>query len=539
MIDEDLLNANILIVDDQPANVAVLEGFLQYQGYENIRSTTDPREVLQLFATFEPDIILLDLMMPYFSGFEVMDMLKPLIPEGTFLPILVLTADATSDAKQRALSGGASDFITKPFDLVEVGLRIRNLLYTNYLQQQLLGQNQILEQRVQERTIELIQANDALTLARDKAEASDKLKTSFIQNVSHEIRTPLNGILGFSALLTDSDLSQEEKDEFSNLLRASSQRLINTVTDYMDISLLVSNLMEIHPKQFDVGRLLFALKDEFATVCTSKDIEIVIQCPSENQSLLIENDEELLSKVLRHLIDNALKFSRKGVVVVDFDYTDDKLQFSIKDEGLGIATESQERVFEVFMQEDPSTTRGHEGSGLGLSICKGIVKLLGGDIYLKSEKGLGTTISFAIPYNGSKASAKQNEPSPVNEKSKDPVVLIAEDDSSNRIFFELLIRKHCKRLHLAENGREAVELCKANPDIDLVIMDIKMPVMDGIAATQLIRAFNKEVKIVAVTAYGKDQELNDFESLGFNDVLPKPLEKDDFLKRLLPFGIRN
>ncbi|MEI6276849.1 MAG: response regulator, partial [Prolixibacteraceae bacterium] len=210
MIDSSLKKANILIVDDQDANIDVLEGFLEMQGFENIKTTTDPRLVVSLFESYQPDIILLDLSMPYLNGFEVMELLRKLLKGNTILPILVLTADVTNETKIRALSGGANDFLTKPFDLLEVGLRIRNLLHSSYLQQQLLSHNAILDEKVMERTRELVEKNFELIAAKEKAEESDRLKTSFINNISHEIRTPLNGIVGFGQILMEPDLMDEE-----------------------------------------------------------------------------------------------------------------------------------------------------------------------------------------------------------------------------------------------------------------------------------------------------------------------------------------
>ena len=538
MIDAGLKKANILIVDDQPANVAILEGFLQMQGYENLATTTDPRNVMQLYATFEPDLILLDLMMPYLSGFEVMNLLKPLVPEGTFLPILVLTADATNEAKQKALSGGASDFLTKPFDLIEVGLRIKNLLYTNYLQQQMLNQNQILDQKVKERTEELEKTNHELVIALERAEASDKLKTSFIQNVSHEIRTPLNGIIGFGGLLADSSYTEEERRDFIMMLQTSSDRLINTVTDYVDISLIVSNLVKPNIKQFDGLLLMDELYDRYLVRCEQKEVALKLQYPPDIERLMINNDQELFLKVFNHLLDNALKFIKKGEINIGVTLTPGFAEFFVTDTGIGIDPAAHSLVFEVFTQENSSTNRGHEGSGLGLSISKGFIKAMGGTIRLQSEKGIGTKVYFSLPLEYESQHDKNNNGDAAkNIESSKPVVLIAEDDPSNRVFFELILKKYCSKLFLAENGKEAVELCRIHPEISLVLMDLKMPVMNGQAATKLIRSFNSEVPIIAITAYTMDNESLSIENDGFNGFLSKPCGKTDFLRKLKNYGI--
>lgn len=228
--------ARILIVDDQIANTEMLEGFLDFQGYVNLKSITDPREFRQQLINFQPDIILLDLMMPYLDGFQIMELVREETATDEFLPILILTADITMETKKRALELGASDFLTKPFDLIEVGLRIRNLLYTRSLVIALQNQNHILDERVRERTEELRYKNEELKLAMEKAQASDRLKTAFMQNISHEVRTPLNGILGFSKLLSDPMTSIQDRQIFTTMLDHSSERLINTITDYIYIA---------------------------------------------------------------------------------------------------------------------------------------------------------------------------------------------------------------------------------------------------------------------------------------------------------------
>jgi two-component system, sensor histidine kinase and response regulator len=279
MIDSTLKNANILIVDDQEANIAVLTGFLQMQGYTNIYPTIDPRLVADLIFSFKPDLILLDLSMPFMTGFELLKQIKSLISAELFLPILVLTADISFESKKKALTDGAHDFLTKPFDLVEVGLRIRNLLFTSHLQQQLHGQNQELEEKVKERTSKLEKINSELLIAKDKASASDNLKTAFMQNISHEIRTPLNGVIGFGALLTEKEATFEEREKYLELLRSSSSRLINTITDYMDISLIVSNNMEINKSLVDIIPLLDEIKTHFQAQCNNKHLDLNVEIP--------------------------------------------------------------------------------------------------------------------------------------------------------------------------------------------------------------------------------------------------------------------
>src|SRR3989339_108105 len=212
MMNSTLKNANILIVDDQQANIDVLTSLLELKEYTSLATTTDSRLVVTMLKDFNPDLILLDLMMPHLDGFQILEQLKGLIPAGTYVPILVLTADVTPDAKQIALAGGANDFLSKPFDLIEVDLRIKNLLKTRFLHQQLENQNLILEEKVKERTKELEETNKKLIEAKEKVEQSDKLKSEFLRQMSLEMRTPTNAVLSFTNLLREEMMNKISPD---------------------------------------------------------------------------------------------------------------------------------------------------------------------------------------------------------------------------------------------------------------------------------------------------------------------------------------
>ena len=399
MNDSTLKNARILIVDDEQANIDVLSGLLEFKDYTNVYTTTDPRLVAGLFQEINPDIILLDLMMPHLTGFQILEQIMPLIPESDYLPILVLTADITTNSKLRALAGGAKDFLTKPFDLMEVDLRISNLLQTRYLHTQLQNQNLILEEKVQERTMELQNTIIELEVAKTRAESSDRLKTAFMNNISHEVRTPLNGILGFSQIIAEPDLSLEEKQTYLGMLDECSERLINTITSYMDISLIVSGSQKVNRSNLDIRNLIHEQYDYFQNKCSDKNLELILRVPDNHSDFVMKTDKELLRKILSHLTDNAIKFTASGHIIIGYNYKDAELEFFVKDTGKGIDEEAKERIFDRFMQENISNPRSYEGSGLGLSIAKGFVDLLGGRIHLESEKGLGTAFFITLPVN--------------------------------------------------------------------------------------------------------------------------------------------
>lgn len=536
MIDSTLKEANILIVDDQEANIDVLDGFLEMQGYVNIKSTTDPRNVVPLLTSFNPDLILLDLSMPYLSGFEVMERLKAELPANSFLPVIVLTADITKESKQRSLAGGANDFLIKPFDLIEVGLRIRNLLYTSYLHQQLQLQNLILEEKVKERTRELEQQNVELIIAKEKAEASDKLKSTFISNISHEIRTPLNGIMGFGQILTDNDLSPEEKEQYSQMLNSSSLRLVNTITNFMDISLLRSGNQKVYRKELNVKRRVNEVVSKFSDSCLEKKLTISIVPPDSEDDIKLFTDGELFSKILYQLIDNAVKFTHQGTITVGYQFSGNEVHFFVSDTGIGISPENQVLIFDSFIQEDGQTTRRYEGSGLGLSIAQELVNLLEGKIWLKSEKGKGSTFYFSLPYRQSESEVKQEVTvsQPLKEKQ---TILIAEDDEINFYYFKTLLTHNRVEILHAEDGIEAVELCKENPEIELVLMDLKMVDMDGFEATRQIKSFRPELPVIAITAYSETEDKRKALLAGCDEFLTKPVKKEFLINKLEEFGL--
>ena len=536
MIDITLKNANILIVDDQQANIDVLEGLLEMQGYTNIKSTVDPRNVLPFLKSFEPDLILLDLSMPFLSGYEVLQQIKTFISPKSYLPVLVLTADISPEAKQNALSNGAKDFLNKPFDLIEVGLRIRNLLETRYFYQQLENSNHFLEEKVKERTSELLKTNNELIISRDKAEASDKLKSAFIQNISHEVRTPLNGILGLTNLFVDPNISSLEKSEYIPFLNDSSERLLKTITDYLDISLIMSKTVDLNLKNINLNDEIHNISSRYYKSCKEKIILLNLKLPENSDEIIIKTDLKLFRTIFTHLFDNAVKFTPNGRITLGYTLNNSKIEFYIKDTGVGINEENKNDIFRFFNQADVTDTRKYEGNGLGLSIVKGFLLLLGGDIWFESEKDSGSTFYFNLPKEEVEEDNNLNPNFKINS-SKLPVILIAEDDYTNYIYFETLLKKYSSKIYHAISGLEAIEFCQKNPEISLVLMDIKMPGLNGIDATRQIKAFRNNLPIVAVSAYtmGGDEKLA--MEAGCDSFISKPVRNDEIYLKLKEFGL--
>lgn len=376
-----------------------------------------------------------------------------------------------------------------------------------------------------------------LISSKEKAEASNRLKTAFMNNISHEIRTPLNGILGFAPMIIDPSYTTEDKEKFLEILNFSSKRLMQTVTDYMDISLITSGNIDVKKSEFAPCELFREIETNYRSRCNVKNIALKMVLPELFDNKVINSDRPMMVKILAHLMDNAVKFTKEGVIILAISARGSKLDISIQDTGVGIKEEALPVIFEHFMQEDVSNTRGHEGSGLGLSIVKGLVGLLGGSIRVESVKGKGSTFFLTLP-GLKELDAKAKDTAVNNEKPKNykPTILIAEDDDDVFLYLEIILAKDCKLIR-AKEGQKAIDICQVMPEIDLIFMDIKMPGISGLIATREIRKFRKELPIVALTAYAETGIRERCLDAGCNEYLTKPVEKATLYELLGRFGL--
>lgn len=375
-----------------------------------------------------------------------------------------------------------------------------------------------------------IELEKNLVKAKEKAEEGDKLKTAFINNISHEIRTPLNGILGFGEILAESEVPAEQRTEMLERVQQSSQRLMNTISDYMDMARIFTGSMLASKKEFALLPLFEEISEEAEHLCTKKDIKFKSETPAGYEGLNIDSDPEFVKKILDKLIDNAIKFTHKGSIACGYKINAGNVEFFVRDTGCGIKSDKLKLIFDMFNQADPSATRNFEGSGLGLSIARGLVHLLGGDIQVASEKRKGSVFTFTIPVDDFQNSVFTATPKATHRKSTPkPLILIAEDEESNYKYLTILLRlKGYAYIH-AVNGLEAVDHCRQNPDITLVLMDIKMPEMDGLEATRQIREIRPELPIIATTAYAQTGDEHRILAAGCNEYLAKPIKSVDLM----------
>ena len=367
---------------------------------------------------------------------------------------------------------------------------------------------------------------EALISAKEKAEESDRLKTAFLHNISHEIRTPMNAIVGFSALLDQQETDEATRRSYIDVIMQSSNHLLAIISDIVDISNIEANLVKIISGDININSLLGSLYNQFSQVAEKKKIRLSFTSELPDNDAFITTDSTKLTQVISNILNNAIKFTDIGEVHLLLQVQEKFLYFSISDTGIGIPEEYQSRVFERFYQVQGSTSRIYEGTGLGLAISKAYVELLGGRIWLTSQSGKGTTFCFTIPYI---RQAKTVTPVPVKnhiaefafkEKKK---ILIAEDIDSNFKLLTYFLAGTNTEIIRALNGREAVEKFQEVKDIDLVLMDVKMPVMDGYTAVKLIRETNKKTPIIAQTAYADDKDKAIH--AGCNGFISKPFDK--------------
>lgn len=375
-----------------------------------------------------------------------------------------------------------------------------------------------------------------LIKAKEEAEESNRLKTAFINNISHEIRTPLNGIIGFSELLVDEETPIDEKREYLQILDTSSARLLKTVSDIMEVSLLASGNKKQAYERFDLRKLINELTDIFAETCQKKNLNFEVELPDREFPLCF-TDRSMLKKVLHELLSNAVKYTNEGFVRLSAQIENHQLFLYVEDSGTGIPMSFQNKMFDYFSQLDVSSNRSYEGSGLGLSIVKEMLNLLNGTIQVESSPEKGTNFSIILPYD-----TRYPQQSDVVNKEKIKTsyhekVLIVEDDETNYLYLNKILSKEQRdRTIWLTNGQEAVNACLSDAAITLVLMDIKIEGINGLEATRLIKNSRPKVKIIAISAYAMENDHQKALKAGCDDFISKPYNMKDLRNKLHEFN---
>lgn len=370
--------------------------------------------------------------------------------------------------------------------------------------------------------------------AKEKAEESNRLKSVFLQNVSHEIRTPMNAIIGFISLLIDSPIDETTRSQYYDIINKSGERLLTTVNDLIDISQIETQQIKVNKSAINISEILLQLVNTNAPLAAKKNNKITCTSQYLDSTTLLNTDRHLLLSIFSNLINNANKFTDNGTIEIGSYDQENDIVFFVKDTGIGIPQNRHDAIFDRFVQADLTISRTHEGAGLGLSIAKAYAQLLGGDVWVESEEGKGSTFFINLPKDIVIPEQPETEKPEILEKHlcRNCKILVAEDDEMSYLFLKTLLEQKGIQIINAKNGAEAVDRVRNDSEISLVLMDIKMPVMNGEEAIRQIRTFNQDIPIVAQTAYAMPADKYKILETGCNDYISKPIDAGKLFKLL-------
>jgi PAS domain S-box-containing protein len=384
----------------------------------------------------------------------------------------------------------------------------------------------------------IIENNRQLKEAKDKAEESDRLKSAFLANMSHEIRTPMNGIMGFSMMLADPLLPKETRDSYLRIINSSCEQLLHIVNDIIDISKIEAGQIDINESSFDLKILLDELSTFYTSAAREKGVKFEMdpmRCRLSSGSWII-SDRTKLRQIFDNLFSNAVKFTPSGKIILRCELMDGFVNFEIEDTGIGIEPELQNVIFERFRQVESNYTKTYGGTGLGLAITKAYIEKLGGKISVHSEFGKGSKFSFRLPFKPvSELNIQEEQVSKFRPLDLGMTVLVVEDEEINWLYLNEILKNRVKVLR-AVNGKETVELVKQNPGIDIILMDIKLPDINGLELTKIIKNMNGRVKVIAQTAYALSGDRESVIAAGCSGYISKPVNRDELLNLIIAYS---
>ncbi len=500
----------LYVEDNEEAREATL-GFLS-NIFEDITVAVNGEDGLEKFKEAQAkqhpfEILFTDINMPLMNGIE---MIKQVKESDSEVPCIILSAHNESNYFLDSIKLGVDDYILKPIEIKQ----FLDTVYKVISRLKLTHENRQDKEKLKVKVVELEQAT--------------KAKSEFLANMSHEIRTPLNAIMGFIDILKNESRGRKAL-EYVNIIDSSSMVLLQIIEDILDFS-------KIESGKLDIDKIDFNTNDEFSVVmylfqakASHKNISLCLDI-DENLPPILNTDPLRIKQIISNLIGNAIKFTPEGKhIFVTIGYAEGQLEVSVRDEGIGIAPEKQGHIFEAFNQEDSSITRKYGGTGLGLSISRELVTLLGGELKLKSEVGVGSEFYFAIPATiGSAIEQKSLPLKSIDFSSKR--VLLVEDNKANQMFMKVVFKKLNLSFDIANDGVEAVEMFQSN-QYDAILMDENMPNMNGIEATRQIVAYSRKnnlphTPIIALTANALKGDRERFLNAGMDEYLTKPLSQE-------------
>ncbi|MFA6125945.1 MAG: response regulator [Bacteroidales bacterium] len=533
---------HILIVDDNKLNLIGLKTILNPIPVK-VDMAESGSAALTMAGSNRYSLVLLDVQMPEMDGFETLIRLR-MIPQHEFTPVILHSAVYTEDQfKIKGIQTSAVDFIPKPFnpDVLKAKVRVflnleENRAKMESLIEELKIKNELLNLEIQKG----IQVAKELEVARSEAEKASEYKSQLLVNMSHEIRTPVNSILGFADLITNPSISQQEKEKYLRYVSTSSHNLLFLIDEILEQSRLEAGELKINIAPADLKDLCAELWDYFENIKqqTGKDnISLNLEIRSSSQKVLINTDRQRLRQVLSNLLNNAFKYTHSGQISFGFLIKDSELEFFVKDSGIGISPDDITRIFNRFKRAENHSEARTSGTGLGLSISKNLVELLGGRIWVESELDKGSVFRFTlplIPVTKLHETTFQLQEAEFTDSLTWPgkTLLVAEDERLNFLLMQEILKPTGINILWATTGREAIQKVTDHREIDLVLMDIRMPDIDGYQATQMIRSIRPSLPLIILTAYAVDAEKNRRLIEVSNEFITKPINRIDLLRKM-------
>lgn len=535
----------LLAIDDHPDNLLSLKALIgEFLPDARVLTATNGPEGLELTEKESPDVILLDIVMPGMDGFEVCKLLKrdDLTQD---IPVVFLTAlRGEKESRIRALEVGGEAFIAKPIDETELTAQIKAMAKIRAYRLAEKQEKEWLQKRVDEQTLDLLRQLKALKkrdkelmLAKEKAEQSDRLKSTFLANMSHEIRTPMNAIVGFAQVLTDPDLSTEEREHFAQIIQRRSDDLLHIINAILDISRIESGTLTVENHEINLNDLLEEMISQFRNKIPEEKrdtlkLYLSSSLPKGEETLI--TDPYVLKQVLVNLLDNAVKYTSSGSITFGCRPVEgNTIIFFVSDTGIGISPENQAIIFDHFRQADIPNAQVYGGTGLGLAICRGLLHKMGGDIWVESESGKGSTFSFTIPFvQPGIVPAVSGQPNPETSGLKNGFdwngkhILVVEDDESNRQYLAIILSRTGAVVEYAASANELSRFYPRLNNVDLVLLDIRLPDASGWELISEIRKFRSNLPVIAKTAYAMASDARKSLELGFSDYISKPVNKE-------------
>ncbi|MFC2140279.1 response regulator [Candidatus Auribacterota bacterium] len=510
----------ILIVDDEKQTLKSLKIVFDLNQINNVICCEDSRKILPLLKKRDVSLILLDLCMPYLSGEELIHKINNNFPH---IPVIVITGINEVETAVGCMKSGSFDYIVKPIDEAVLISTVKRGLKLQALNQE----NSLLKK--------------SLAIAKE----ANRLKSAFLSVISHEIRTPLNAIMGFIDLALRSELSSKNR-EYLQIVKKNGDLLLEIISNILELSKIEAGQMKLEKIPCSIDTILndVMYNAEKLIFQQGKNISVRQKLFDDKLSLML-SDPKKIQQIINSLASNAVKFTKEGFIEYAV-YLKNRhmLEVYVKDTGIGIPKYKQEQIFNSFQQGDMGNTRKYRGLGIGLTLAMKLVDLMGGELKFESEIGKkhGSTFFFTLPYAPAnlsidKVGRDRRSTKKIKGLKKDYTVLLAEDSITSQRLIQIMLDKVGYKIVIAVDGIEAVNIYKLEPDIDIILMDIGMPELDGIEATKKIRSIEKEEKrhkvpIIALTAFDIESSRENCFKAGCDDLIIKPFNQDRLVEKI-------